>query len=88
MVGVGELHIAYFDGDKNICEICYENKHKMDPDIDPFLGFIYYGDVFIVIEIDEQTIDKVFKKIKVLTSRGLCGWCYYDYLFANKGFLD
>ena len=88
MVETNELYIADFDGDKNVCEILYDNKHNMDPDVDPFLGFVYYGDVFIVIEIDEETRNKTFKKIKVLTSRGLCGWCYYDYLFANKRFLD
>jgi len=84
-LNLGDYFIVDFDDD-DTCEILFEDPNNMDyEDIKHVTtGFVYHKDFIIILDYLQAYS---YSKIKILTSKGTCGWVYSDYLFANTKFL-
>lgn len=85
-LNLGDYFIVDFDDD-DTCEILFEDPNNMDyEDIKHVTtGFVYHKDFIIIL--DYFQVYSTYSKVKILTSKGFCGWVYSDYLFANNDFL-
>lgn len=84
---IGDIIIVDLNDDYS-CEPLFQDQYHMDFEDDQYCGFVYHKDIIIILEILHQNYQNSFPKIKVLTSKGEIGWCYYDYLFANNRIFD